>query len=214
MQTVDFVAAPSELKIAYNRRWAVFYSALFLQLCSNPLTLEDMSHSSSMKTYRQDEVQEILHLAIAHQAEAGELTREQLFEIADELGLSTQDIQNAEQEWQGLRRIDEEKQAFIKWRRLQFHQHSIKYLIVNGFLVVFDLLTFGDAASGLVIIGTHALSFSLFIALVWGLFLALDGWQSRQTEGKAFERKLRKWQRRQWLTRSISNLFSRIWGAA
>ncbi len=172
------------------------------------------SPSSQPKTYSQDEVQEILYLAIANQAKAGELSRDQLFEIADELGLAPQDIQEAELEWQGRQRIDQEKQAFIRWRRLQFHQHTIKYLIVNGFLVVFDFLTFGDAGIGLVITGTHALSFSLFIALAWGLFLVLDGWQSTQTEGRTFERKFRKWQRRQWLTKSVRNFFSRIFGTA
>ena len=173
-----------------------------------------MSTSSQPKTYRQDEVQEILHLAIANQAKAGELSRDQLFEIADELGLSPNDIHEAEREWQGLQRIDQEKQAFIRWRRLQFHQHSVKYLIVNGFLVVFDFLTYGDVGAGLVIAGSHALSFSLFIALIWGLFLVLDGWQSTQTEGRTFERKFRKWQRRQWLTQSVSNLFGRLFGSA
>lgn len=173
-----------------------------------------MPSSPNSKTYRQDEVQEILHLAIAKQASAGDLSRDQLFEIADELGLSPQDIQTAEQEWQSLQRIDQEKQAFIRWRRLQFHQHSVKYLIVNGFLVVFDFVTYGDLSSGIVIAGHHALSFSLIIALIWGLFLVLDGWQSRQTEGKAFEQKFRKWQRRQWLNKSVRNLFGRFFGAA
>ncbi|MEB3229902.1 MAG: 2TM domain-containing protein, partial [Leptolyngbyaceae bacterium] len=84
-------------------------------------------------------------------------------------------------------------------------QHRTKYLIVNGFLMVFDFLTFGDAASGLIVFGSHALSFSIYIALVWGLFLTLDGWQSRQTQGRAFEKKFRGWQRRKWLSQSVRN---------
>lgn len=173
-----------------------------------------MSTSSHPQTYSQDEVQEILHLAIVNQAKAGELSREQLFEIADELGLAPQDIQDAELEWQGRQRIDQEKQAFMRWRRVQFHQHSVKYLIVNGFLIVFDFLTYGDVGIGLTIVGSHVLSFSLFIALAWGLFLVLDGWQSTQSEGRTFDRRFRKWQRRQWITKSVRNLFSRIFGAA
>lgn len=174
--------------------------------------------SSHPQTYSQDEVQEILHLAIATQAKAGELSRDQLFEIADELGLAPQDIQDAELEWQGRQRIDQEKRAFIRWRRVQFHQHSVKYLIVNGFLMVFDFLTYGDEEIGLKILDSHvhshALSFSLFIALVWGLFWVLDGWQSTQTEGRTFERKFKKWQRRQWITKSVRNVFSRFFGTA
>lgn len=174
-----------------------------------------MSHPPYMKTYRQDEVQEILHLAIARQSEAGELTHEQLYEIADELGLSPHDIQNAEQEWQGLRRIDEEKQAFIKWRRLQFKQHAARYLIVNGFFCLLGVATHALLGGGaLTLTASPLLVVVFYIALFWGIFLALDGWQSRQTEGKAFDRKFKKWQRRQWLSRSIRNLFSRILGAA
>ena len=171
-----------------------------------------MSQSYRPPTYRQDEVQEILQLAIAHQAKADDLSRDQLFEIADELGLDPGDIREAEQEWMSLQQIDQEKQAFMEWRRLQFRQHRGKFLIVNAFLVVFDLLTFGDAASGIVIFGSHALSFSLYIILIWGLFLTLDGWQSRQTEGKAFERKFKRWQRRQWLSQSFRGFIGRLMG--
>ncbi|MEM9220273.1 MAG: 2TM domain-containing protein [Cyanobacteria bacterium P01_F01_bin.150] len=170
--------------------------------------------SPQIKTYRQDEVQEILHLAIANQAKAGELSRDQLFEIADELGLSPQDIQAAEQEWQGLQRIDQEKQAFIRWRRLQFQHHSVRYLIVNGFFLALGVVTNAMLGYESLLAISPAISFALFIAMIWGLFLVLDGWQSRQAEGRTFERKFRKWQRRQWINKSISNFFGRLFGAA
>ena len=170
----------------------------------------DMPFSPSNKMYRQDEVQEILHLAIANQAKAGELSRDQLFEIADELGLSPQDIQSAEHEWQGLQRIDQEKQAFIRWRRLQFHQHSVKYLIVNGFFFLIGIATNIVLGYESFIFASPAIVAAIFIALFWGVFLALDGLQSRQTEGRAFDRKFRKWQRRQWINQSVQNLFGRF----
>ena len=171
-----------------------------------------MPSSPYTKTYRQDEVQEILHLAIANQAKAGELSRDQLFEIADELGLSPQDIEDAEQEWQGLQRIDQEKQAFIRWRRVQFRQHSAKYLIVNGFFFTLGGTTNLMLGYGSILALSPAISTALFIAFIWGLLLTLDGWQSRQTEGRAFDRKFRKWQRRQWLSQSVRNLFGRFFG--
>lgn len=172
-----------------------------------------MPHSNSSITYRQDEIQAILQLAIAHQANAGELSREQLFEIGDELGLTNEEIIRAEQEWQRRRPLEREKKEFIRWRQLQFRQHRTKYLIINGFLLVFDFLTFGDAASGLLIFGSHALSFSIYIALIWGLFLTLDGWRARQTEGETFDKKFRGWQQRQWLSRSVKNFVGRLFSA-
>ena len=49
--------------------------------------------------YRQEDAQQILQLAIARQAEEGELSRVQLFEIAAELNIAPADIQAAELEW-------------------------------------------------------------------------------------------------------------------
>ncbi|MEB3231844.1 MAG: hypothetical protein VKJ64_12600, partial [Leptolyngbyaceae bacterium] len=104
-----------------------------------------MSQSDCPTTYRQEEIHAILQLAIAHQTKTDELSRDQLFEIAEEMGLTPEEIMAAEQEWQRRKPIAQEKQAFMEWRRLQFRQHRTKYLIVNGFLMVFDFLTFGDA---------------------------------------------------------------------
>ncbi|NEQ98949.1 MAG: 2TM domain-containing protein [Cyanothece sp. SIO2G6] len=173
-----------------------------------------MSQSDSPITYRQEEIHAILQLAIAHQAQTDVLSRDQLFEIAEEMGLTPEEIIEAEQEWQRRKPIAQEKKAFIEWRQLQFQQHRTKYFIVNGFLMVFDWLTFGDAESGLLVFGSHALSFSIYIALVWGLFLTLDGWQSRQTNGKAFDKKFRSWQRRKWLSQSVRNFFGGLFKAA
>jgi len=164
-------------------------------------------------TYRQDDVHEILRLAIAHQAQSEDLSREQLFEIGDELGISVQEMMMAEQEWQQQKPLNDERQAFLQWRQVQFRQHRTRYFIVNGFLLAFDWLTFGDAASGLLVIGSHALSFSLYVALIWGLFLTLEGWQTRQTEGKAFEKGFRSWQRRQWLSQSVRSVVGRLFSA-
>ncbi|MGF1496596.1 MAG: 2TM domain-containing protein [Elainellaceae cyanobacterium] len=152
-------------------------------------------------TYRHDEVQEILHLAIARQTTSEELSRTQLLEIADELGLSPTDIQRAETEWLALKEDHQERRVFIRQQRCQFRQHAIQYLIVNGFLMLFDFLTFGD--------GTRTLSFSLYIALIWGMFLTLDGWNSLQTEGLSFERKFQQWRRRRRLRRSVGTFLNR-----
>ncbi|MEB3355277.1 MAG: 2TM domain-containing protein, partial [Synechococcales bacterium] len=141
------------------------------------------------------------HLAIARQATSEELSRVQRRDIAEELGLSPTDIQRAETEWLALREDQQERRVFIRQRRCQFRQRAIQYLIVNGFLMLFDFLTFGD--------GTHTLSFSLYIALIWGMFLTLDGWNSLQTEGLSFERKFQKWRRGRQFRRSVKTAINR-----
>lgn len=151
-------------------------------------------------TYRQDEIQEILQIAIARDMGADELSRQQLYEIADELGLTIQQIQSAEQDWLSGRQALQEHGEFQRYRRVRFRQHLIKYGITNGFLVLFDFTTFGD--------GTATLSFSLYIAMIWGLFVTLDGWRAFQTEGEAYERAFQGWRRRRWLRQSARRLMS------
>ncbi|MEO0406456.1 MAG: 2TM domain-containing protein [Cyanobacteria bacterium P01_A01_bin.135] len=152
-------------------------------------------------TYRQDEIQEILQIAIARHTGVDELSRQQLYEIADELGLTLQQIQSAEQDWASGRQASWEHSEFQRHRRVRFRQHLIKYGITNGFLMLFDLTTFGD--------GRFTLSFSLYIAMMWGLFLTLDGWRAFQTEGDAYDRAFQSWRRRQWLRQSARRLLSR-----
>ncbi len=151
-------------------------------------------------SYSQEDVQEILELAIARQVKSGgELSRQQLYEIADEMGIPSSEIMRAETEWtQGdlKERID-----FNRYRRTNFRQHSVKYLIVNAFIVAIDLVTYGD--------GVMTLSFSLYVALIWGLFLTLDGWRAYQTEGKAYDNALQRWRRQRWIKRSIGGLLGR-----
>ncbi len=51
------------------------------------------------KSYRKEEVQEILNLAIARKTEIEELSRAQLWEIAAELDIDIDSLQLAEQDW-------------------------------------------------------------------------------------------------------------------
>lgn len=148
-------------------------------------------------TYSQEDVQEILHLAIAKQARAGELSRHQMLEIADELGLSELDIQRAEEEWAVRRDDHQERQAFSRYRRTQFKHHLARFFIVNAFLVMFSFVT------------DWTLWMTLSVALFWGMFLTLDGWSAWQTEGEVFDRRYQKWKRKRWLKRSVSNFFKR-----
>ncbi len=148
-------------------------------------------------SYSQEDVQEILHLAIAKQTRAGELSRQQMLEIADELGLNELDIQKAEAEWAVRRNDCQDRQIFTRYRRLQFKHHVMRFLIVSAFLVMFSFVT------------DWTLWMTLCIALFWGMFLTLDGWSAWQTEGDTFERRYQRWRRKRWIKRSVGDFFKR-----
>jgi hypothetical protein len=151
-------------------------------------------------SYSQEDVQEILELAIARQVRSrGDLSRRQLYEIAEEMGIPADEIERAETEWtQGDLK---ERIEFNRYRRTNFQQHSVKYLIVNAFLIAIDLVTYGD--------GAWTLSFSLYVALIWGMLLTLDGWRAYQTEGQAYDNAFQRWRRRRWIRRSLGGLINR-----
>ncbi len=150
--------------------------------------------------YSQYEAQEILNLAIARQSNGGDLTRRQLLEIGEEMGLDAQDIQRAEDEWRSRDSETKERQIFCRHRRLQIRYHVIKYLIVNGFFLVLNYIT----------TGLWVFPWSLWVALLWGMFLALDGWSAMQTEGIRFERRFQRWRQRRWLQRSVRQIAGRF----
>lgn len=147
--------------------------------------------------YRQEDVQQILHLAIARQAQSGELTRAQLLEIATELNISLSDLQAAEQEWISRRGESEERETYNQLRRSRFNQSLFKYLVINAFLLVLNFMTAGT------------LSWSLIVAMAWGVPIALEGWRAYQTVGEEYEEAFQRWRTRRKLKRSVSTLLSR-----
>lgn len=161
--------------------------------------LETSSLRSAMSgTYRQEDVQQILQLAIAHEAGDEHFSREQLQEIAAELGIAPDTLRMAEQEW--LTQADElrVRQEFDHYRQRKLRRHGVKFLIVNAFLVCLDILTGGS------------LSWSLYVVLGWGLVLALRAWQTYQPEGEEYEEALRAWRRNRQLKQSFDSLVDRV----
>lgn len=152
-----------------------------------------MSHS-----YSQEDVQQILQLALAQQADGGEFSRDRLLEMAHELGISESTLHLAEQQWLGLQGENRDRQAFDQFRRSKFKQSAIKYAIVNSFLVVLNLLT------------AHTLSWVFWVAGLWGVFLALKGWKTYALEGEEYERAFSAWRLKQQIGQSLGNTLSRF----
>ncbi|WP_204150938.1 2TM domain-containing protein [Leptolyngbya sp. CCY15150] len=148
--------------------------------------------------YSPEDVQNILQLAIARQGDRAELTHGQLLEIADELGISADDLTLAEQEWFSRQQIQRDRQEFDQIRRLRWQQHVMKYLIINIFLIGFDWISSGH------------ISWSLYVLLGWGLGLSLDTWKTFNTQGEDYDRAFQKWQRQRQFKQSVDTFLDRI----
>jgi hypothetical protein len=156
------------------------------------------SETKITRSYQQEDIQQILNLAIARQSSSGEFSREQLLEIATELGISTQTIREAEQEWLVKQGDQQQRKEFNLYRRSQLQQRVAKFLIFNSFLVALNFVSAG------------VLSWSLYILLFWGLGLALNTWNTFQLQGEEYEQAFQRWNRKQQISTSISNLFNSL----
>ncbi|MEN9202632.1 MAG: 2TM domain-containing protein [Thermostichus sp. DG_1_6_bins_120] len=136
--------------------------------------------------YSQEDVQQILQRAIARQPRLGEFSRPQLQEMAAELGISAQELELAEREWQAWQQLNSQQQEFQRYRRRHFYHLLGRYGIVNAFLVGLDLLSGGG------------LSWSLYVLMGWGLGVALKGWNTYHTEGEGYEKEFHKWQQKRF----------------
>ncbi|HEY9729347.1 MAG TPA: 2TM domain-containing protein [Chroococcales cyanobacterium] len=155
-------------------------------------------NSKITRSYHQEDIQQILNIAIARQSDGGELSREQLMEIADELGISAENLLEAEQEWLIQQDQRQKHREFNLYRHSQLKKRFGKYLIVNSFLVGLNVLTTGE------------LSWSLYILLFWGLGLGLNAWNTYQLEGEEYERAFQTWYRKHQLSKIARSLYSRV----
>lgn len=174
--------------------------------CAPLVTMTDSSTNAAPldaipRLYPSEEAQAILQIAITRQAEGGELTRLQLLEIAAELGISEATLAEAEQTWQAQRIELADRNAFAQFRRQRFQHHTIRFGVVNVFLIALNYLA------------ADRLSWSLYIMLIWGLALALQGWNTFRPEEYQDNEAFDKWRRRQQIKRSLSRFMDWLLGA-
>ena len=160
-----------------------------------------ISETKISRSYNQEDIQQILHLAIATQVHEAEFTHEQLVEIATELDISPESLQLAEQEWQSQQGELRHRQDFNTYRHHKLKQHFGKYAIANSFLIVLNFLSAGT------------LSWSLYILLLWGLGLGLKTWNTYQIQGEDYEKAFQQWHRQKKIKQSINTLFNRLLNA-
>jgi hypothetical protein len=151
------------------------------------------------RCYSQEDVQQILTLAIARQAgDEKEFPHEVLLEIAAELDISPDVLKLAEADWVAKQGEMHHRQAFNIHRQRRFKKRAGNFLISNTFLVLMDLLTGGGV------------NWSLYIVLFWGLLVGLDGWNTFQTKGDDYEAAFQRWHRKHQLKSSFNNLVNKF----
>jgi hypothetical protein len=150
--------------------------------------------------YASEDAQQILQIAIAKDTESGELTRAQLSEIAAELNIAPETLWSAEREWLALKSESGQQMLFNQQRRQKFQHHLIRYGIVNSFLMLLNLLAGGYGVAA-------------FVALAWGVGLALHGWRAYQSSGYRYQRDFENWRRRQQVKQSMHSFFNRLLNA-
>ncbi len=142
----------------------------------------------SEERYSEEAAREILKRAVDLQGLDRDFSRQQLLEMADELGISPDALAKAEQGWmaeQGTleeRRAEEaERRTFERERRRGYYSHLATYLIINTFLFFINLIS----SPG---------EFWFFYPLLgWGIGLAFHTWSTFQSDGDEYEEEFIKW---------------------
>ncbi len=120
-------------------------------------------------TYDSEDVEKILQVALARKHK-GEFSREQLLEMAAELGISANVLEKTEQKWLIQQKQERSQRRFNTSRRKGFWGHLVSYLAVNLFLIVLNLIT------------SPSYFWAIFPLLGWGLGLFFHWWNVYQSK--------------------------------
>ena len=157
------------------------------------------SHEGKIvRSYSQEDIQQILSIAIAHQSDDTEFSYQQLLEIAEELEITPEALQQSELDWRSQNTIVRQKQTFDLYRRHKLKKKIGNYAIANSFLVAIDLLQ-GDGVS-----------WALYVLLIWGLKVGLDSWNTYYSKGEDYERAFQRWSGRNQLKQSVNTFVGNL----
>ncbi|MEH1941678.1 MAG: 2TM domain-containing protein [Nostoc sp.] len=131
-------------------------------------------------TYDSEDVQKILQIALTRKQE-GEFSREQLLEMASELGISSNILETTVQNWLAQQEEERLRHKFNSFRRKGFWKHFVSFLAVNLFLILLNLIT------------SPSYFWAIFPVLGWGLGLFFHWWSVFQTKSEDYEIAFQKW---------------------
>lgn len=155
-------------------------------------------NSNNLRSYTQDDVQQILQLAISRQVNDNnqEFSYQQILEIAKELQISPDNLQQAERDWLVKQSEVEQRQAFNLYRRSKFKKRLGNYAIINIFFLAMDSLSGG-------------ISWSLYILVASALAISLDIWNTFQTKGEDYEIAFQRWNRNHQIKQTINTVLNK-----
>ena len=155
-------------------------------------------NSHTLRSYTQEDVQEILQLAISRQVNDNnqEFSYQQILEIAKELQISPDNLQQAEGDWLVKQSEVEQRQAFNLYRRGKFKKRLGNYAIINIFFLAMDSLSGG-------------ISWSLYILVASALAISLDIWNTFQTKGEDYEIAFQRWNRNHQIKQTINTVLNK-----
>ncbi|MGB0561730.1 MAG: 2TM domain-containing protein [Spirulinaceae cyanobacterium] len=151
--------------------------------------------------YPADDVQEILRLAIARQSPEEVLTKAQLLEIAQELEISPETLEQAEQDWNHQKTQLAKREAFNLFRQDQFRHKTVKYLLVSGLFLSLDLISGGG------------LGWSRYVLVIAGFVTVFNTWQTFLVHPRHYERDFERWEQRQQVRQTLGNVWRSIQNA-
>jgi hypothetical protein len=155
-------------------------------------------NSHTLRSYTQEDVQEILQLAISRQVNDNnqEFSYQEILEIAAELQISPDTLQQAERDWLVKQSEVEQREAFNIYRRSKFKKRLGNYAIMNIFFLAINSISGG-------------ISWSLYILVGCGLAISLDIWNTFQTKGEDYEIAFQRWNRNHQIKQTINTVLSR-----
>ena len=155
--------------------------------------------------YPAEDAQQILSIAIARQTESGELSRTQLLEIAEEVGISADTLTAAEREWDVKKYELADQRLFDSQRRQRFQHGLAQFAIFGGFLLLFLVLTGGVGFWGWLV------KFLLYLGVApWGIKLSWDAWRIYRPNEYAYRREFQSWRRKQQMQRAVGGVMRRL----
>lgn len=131
-----------------------------------------------------EDVDEVLKLALRKQGRGDPGLRERLLATAEELGISENEIIEAELEYA---RTKKERVEFLEFKQRQvreFREHFFVYIVINTMLVGINFVT------------TGTVSWAIWPILGWGIGLAFHAWGSLNTGSETFQEEFAAFRRR------------------
>ncbi|MEH2351572.1 MAG: 2TM domain-containing protein [Nostoc sp.] len=131
-------------------------------------------------TYDSEDVQKILEIALTRK-QKGEFSREQLLEMASELGISSDILEKTEKKWLVQQEEERLRHTFNTFRRRAFWGHFVSFSAVNLFLILLNFIT------------SPSYFWAIFPLLGWGLGLFFHWWGVYQSKSEDYEIAFQKW---------------------